>query len=228
MRPASVDRIGRAISARCSVGIGDKLHKAATVLESRDEGELYRGLIAQWPQPSELVLGGCEPQICPDDELAGADLDAVERMMARDALGYLPDDILTKVDRAAMANSLETRVPMLDHRVVEFAFGLPLDYKLQGGRTKRILRDVLYRHVPKSLVERPKAGFAVPIDVWLRGPLRDWAESLLSAQRLRRENYLDPAPIQRKWAEHLSGKRNWQHALWNVLMFQAWLETQTQ
>jgi asparagine synthase (glutamine-hydrolysing) len=123
-----------------------------------------------------------------------------------------------------MAVSLETRVPMLDHRVVEFAFALPLEFKLYKGTTKRILRDVLHRHVPKALVERPKSGFAVPIDAWLRGPLRDWAEHLLSEQRLRRAGYFHPAPIRMRWKEHLSGKRNWQHAIWNILMFQAWLD----
>jgi asparagine synthase (glutamine-hydrolysing) len=147
-------------------------------------------------------------------------------MMLLDLLGYLPDDILVKVDRASMGVSLEARAPFLDHRVVELAWRLPLRQKVRGGEGKWILRRILDRHVPRSLLERPKQGFAVPIDSWLRGPLRGWAEDSLSADRLRRDGYLDPGPVQAALRDHLSGRRNRQHELWAVLAFQSWLDAQ--
>ena len=209
------------------VGLGDKLHKAAGVLAAGNVDQLYLGLVSQWADPASVVIGGQEPPT----QLTGMapkleGLDDIQRMMALDTLTYLPDDILTKVDRASMAVSLEGRVPFLDHRVVEFAWQLPQNLKLRDGVGKWVLREVLYRHVPKALIERPKMGFGVPIGDWLRGPLRDWAENLLAEERLRREGYFHPAPIRQKWAEHLSGVRNWQHHLWPVLMFGAWLEEQ--
>jgi len=207
--------------------LGDKLHKGADVLASSSVDELYLGLVSQWQDPASVVIMGAEPPTLlrgNTPELKG--LTDVDRMMALDLLTYLPDDILTKVDRAAMSVSLETRVPFLDHRVVEWAWRLPQDMKLRDGQTKWILRQVLYKHVPRTLMERPKMGFGIPIGVWLRGPLRDWAEALLDQSRLESEGYLHPVQIRQKWLEHLSGKRNWQYQLWNILMFQSWLESQ--
>lgn len=207
--------------------LGDKLYKAAGVLASETIDDLYLGLVSQWQDPASVVIRGVEPSTLlrgKAPELTG--LSDVERMMALDLLTYLPDDILTKVDRAAMGVSLETRVPFLDHRVVEWAWRLPQTMKLHDGQSKWILRQVLYRHVPRALIERPKLGFGVPIDVWLRGPLRSWAEALLDESRLVKEGFFYPAPIRQKWREHLSGRQNWQYQLWNVLMFQVWLESQ--
>lgn len=222
--PARWDSMGLFLSKE---RLGDKLHKGAALLDHTTVAELYRGLVSHWPKPESLVLGAHEPaSIWLSFQYSLHGLSEIESMMAFDMLSYLPNDILAKVDRAAMGVSLETRIPMLDHRVVEFAWSLPLDYKLRGGITKWPLRQILYRYVPRSLIERPKMGFGVPIDQWLRGPLRDWAENLLGESRLRQEGFFNPAPIRQKWAEHLSGRRNWQYHLWNVLMFQSWLEIQ--
>lgn len=204
---------------------GDKAHKLASILAGDSGADIYQRLVSIWPDADSFVSGGRALKAPSTAWDSLVDLDAPEnRMMVLDATTYLPDDILCKVDRAAMAVSLETRAPFLDHRVVEFAWSLPLDMKLRDRQGKWILRQLLYKYVPKELVERPKMGFAVPIDTWLRGPLREWAESLLDEARLRREGYFNPVPIRQKWAEHLSGKRNWQYCLWNALMFQAWRE----
>lgn len=215
--------------ARRWANIGEKIHKGAGVMAAGSAEELYLGMVSQWRDPEALVIGSVGQQTLftlPDSITDG--LSDVERMMALDMLTYLPNDILTKVDRAAMGCSLETRVPFLDHRVVEFAWQLPLISKLHsegnGYTTKWALREVLYRYVPKALIERPKMGFGVPIDSWLRGPLRAWAEDLLDEGRLKREGFLNPVLVRQKWSEHLSGRRNWQHPLWCVLMFQAWPE----
>ncbi len=204
---------------------GDKVHKLAEILAVGRPEEIYLGLVSHWKDPAGLVAGSFEPPTALTDPSKWADLPEFTRwMMYLDTVTYLPDDILTKVDRASMAVSLEARVPLLDHRVVEFAWRIPLSMKIRDGRGKWILRQVLARYVPQVLIDRPKMGFGIPIGVWLRGPLRDWAEALLDERRLKGEGLLDPEPIRTKWTEHLSGRRNWEHHLWDVLMFEAWLE----
>jgi asparagine synthase (glutamine-hydrolysing) len=229
--PARWDALGaRLPGALGVVRLGEKAHKLAQRLRgARSLDGLYLGLVSQWLEPARLVPGVDEEEEATHllgDALPAAGVQAPAlRMMYRDSLGYLPDDILCKVDRAAMGASLETRVPFLDHRVAELAWALPLHLKLRGGQGKWALRRVLHRFVPAALVERPKAGFAIPVGPWLRGPLRDWAEALLQEARLRREGYLDPAPIRALWHEHLRGGRDATPALWSVLMFQSWLES---
>ncbi|NWL19513.1 asparagine synthase (glutamine-hydrolyzing) [Pseudomonas umsongensis] len=206
---------------------GDKAQKLADVLALSDGHAFFHQLTSHWKDPASIVIGAIEPPTLLTDPSAWPKTDSFEHwMMAMDTQTYMTDDILVKVDRAAMAASIETRVPMIDHRIVELAWRMPLDFKIRNGQGKWLLREVLYRHVPKELIERPKQGFGVPLDSWLRGPLREWAESLLDANRLRQEGFFHPAPIRQMWDEHLSGRRNWQHHLWNVLMFQAWLSEQ--
>ena len=207
--------------------LGSSMHKRAHVLRSASLPGVYHKFVSHLYDPAAAVIGGQEPPTvlsAPPPELAA--LNAPEFMMATDMLSYLPDDILTKVDRAAMGVSLETRVPMLDHRVVEFAWRLPQTLKVRDGQAKWALRQVLYRHVPRVLIDRPKMGFAVPVRAWLRGPLRDWAEALLDAERLRRDGFFQPELIRRQWADHLAGRRHLDAQLWNVLMFNAWLDVQ--
>ncbi len=206
---------------------GDKLHKLAEIMDKESPDAFYKEFVSHWKSPSSVVLNSHEPPTVITDESRRVDLDDFTlKMMYLDTMTYLPDDILVKVDRAAMGASLETRVPFLCHRVVEFAWRLPLSLKVRHGQGKWILRQVLNKYVPAGLIERPKMGFGIPLDSWLRGPLRDWAEGLLGENRLRQEGFFDPSPIREKWAEHLSGKRAWQYHLWDVLMFQAWLENQ--
>ena len=200
---------------------GDRLHKLARAMNAPDADALYRELVAQWRD----VVPGAQPlPIRIDDPLPLTDV--TERMMAFDQMSYLVDDILVKVDRASMAVSLEAREPLLDHRLIEFAWTLPLHLKVRDGKGKWLLRKLLTRYVPEEMIERPKMGFAIPLDSWLRGPLRDWAESLLGEQRLRGEGFFDAGQVRKAWHSHLAGGAEWQQHLWTVLMFQAWLEQQ--
>jgi asparagine synthase (glutamine-hydrolysing) len=221
--PATLDRLGAVIPNRLRPAyFGDKLHKFAGVV-ALDEAGVYRQLTSQWPDPSGVVIGGTETVWpVPDPALDALLPSAIERMQYLDTISYLPGDILTKVDRASMAVSLEARSPLLDHRVAEFAWSLPLSMKIRNGDAKWLLRQVLYRHVPRPLVDRPKAGFSIPVGTWLRGELRDWAEDLLDEKKLSHAGYFNPAPVRKMWADHLAGTRNAQHALWSILMFEAW------
>lgn len=209
------------------IRVGDRVHKLADVLGADGWRAMYLQLMTHWPRPDELVRGATEPltllrrpEEWPDTQ------EPTEQLLYLDTLTYLPDDILVKVDRASMSRGLEVRVPLLDHRMVELAWQLPLALKMRADGGKWVLRQVLQRYVPRELVERPKMGFGVPIGAWLRGPLRAWAEELLSRRRLEDEGFFDPAPIRLAWREHLSGVRDWKYHLWDVLMFQAWYEEQ--
>jgi asparagine synthase (glutamine-hydrolysing) len=219
--PARWDAMFRCLPVRLPSTPGDKLHKLARALGADSPGALYDSFVSQWSDPAAILLGGRElaAWALPPGFGGGA-----EQMQLADTKGYLPDDILVKVDRATMALSLESRAPFLDHSVFEFAWRLPQSLKIRSGSGKWVLRQLLYRYVPRELIERPKAGFGVPIDSWLRGPLREWAEALLDESRLRQEGFFRPEPIRQVWREHLSGTRNWQHQLWIILMFQAWNE----
>jgi len=206
---------------------GLKVHKLAQVLPASDIISMYRTLTSHWTEPSLVALGAQEPLTALTDSCSWPQLaDPVSLMMYLDTVTYLPDDILVKLDRASMSVGLEARVPFLDHRVVEFAWSVPMQAKLRAGQGKWLVRQVLARHVPATLTERPKMGFGLPLGDWLRGPLRDWAEELLGEDRLRREGYFDPTPIRRLWLEHASGRGEWPFHLWDVLMFQSWLSTQ--
>lgn len=205
----------------------DKFAKLRDVLAAKSPEEFYRQLQSHWQTPDDIVIGSNEPTTLFNQPENWPKVNSFEEwMMAIDAQTYLPDDILVKVDRAAMANSLETRVPFLDHRVVELAWRLPMHMKIRNGQGKWALRQVLYRYVPQVLIERPKKGFSIPLAQWLRGPLRDWAEALLDVRRLNAEGYFRSEIIRKVWLEHLAGKRDHSTRLWSILMFQAWLEVQ--
>jgi asparagine synthase (glutamine-hydrolysing) len=193
--------------------------------QARDTDDLMTSLLDEWwEEGSPVIAEG--PGVIEAGERLDDRLPPPLRMMYRDAVSYLPDDILCKVDRASMAVSLESRVPYLDHRVAAVAARIPIEMKLRGGRGKHILRELLYREAPRALFERPKVGFAIPVGQWLKGPLRDWAEELLAPQRLGEEGWFDADKVQRRWQDHLSGRRESTAALWSVLMFQAWLSEQ--
>ena len=204
----------------------DKVRKLASILEADDPNDFYDQLVSQWRSPESVVTGVDHQMFGQAASRLDSIYDDIERMMLSDQVSYLPDDILVKVDRAAMGASLETRTPFLDHRLVEFSWNLPLHMKIRNGQGKWLLRQLVCKHIPRALVERPKTGFAIPIDLWLKGPLREWAEELLDENRLNDEGYFYAEPIRKKWQEHLSGKCNWQHHLWSVLMFQSWLESE--
>ncbi|MEK6210332.1 MAG: asparagine synthase (glutamine-hydrolyzing) [Pseudomonadota bacterium] len=221
-----LDRLTRLLPARLvPLLLADKLQKLATILDAGDDESIYQQLVSQWSSPNDIMIDGREWIGFHETWASAKQLTYKfrEEMMYVDTLTYLCDDILVKLDRAAMAVSLESRVPLLDHRLVQFAWSLPPAIAEKGRQNKQLLRKVLDRYVPQDLIERPKMGFAVPIGSWLRGPLREWADDLLSTERLRADGYFVPSRVRERWVEHLSGRRNWQHQLWAVLMFQAWL-----
>lgn len=222
--PNTYNAISRVIPRRLRINqLGDKVYKYANAMVENDFGDIYRRMISHWHEPSSLVLGSSEYKGKLWDRSVASDFPSVlDRMQFLDTVTYLPDDILTKVDRASMAFSLEARVPLLDHRFVELAWHMPPSMKIRNGITKWSLRQLLYRRIPKKLIDRPKMGFGIPLDKWLRGPLKDWANDLLSYERLSSQGLFNCDMITEKWEAHLKGE-NWSYPLWNILMFQAWL-----
>ncbi len=205
--------------------LANKLQKLAIICRSRDPEAVYKSLTSMWERPSRVVVGSRDIDMFQSQPGIISQLpNFTERMMLLDLLLYLPGDILTKVDRASMGKSLEVRIPFLDHRVVEHAWRLPLSLKVRGNDSKWLLKQVLFRFVPKVLIDRPKMGFGVPIDEWLRGPMRGWAEELLEERLLAHQGFFHAAEVKRTWQQHLSGKADWQHLLWPILMFQAWFD----
>jgi asparagine synthase (glutamine-hydrolysing) len=242
--PAGLRRIGRNMTKRLSPaewdrifsffnpilphkvqvrGAGEKLHKLAASVGAKDTDALYRSFVSQWQNPEQAVIGHTEsPSLLDNPQACPAVLHYLEKMMYLDQMTYMPSDILCKVDRATMSASLEARVPFLDNELAQFAWSLPMATKLHRGASKWPLRQVLKRYVPEEMFERPKAGFGIPIGDWLRGPLRDWAEELLSERALKDGGYFQAGIVRNHWAEHFSGRQNLQHSLWGILMFEAW------
>ena len=227
--PKTIDKMYKLASPlvprnKRSLPMGDKAHKLAGLLGAESQERIYLHALTHWDNPSAVVNGACEPETVRQFVHEAQWLPSMEEvMMLTDTVHYLPDDILTKVDRASMAVSLEARVPILDHRVVEFAWKMPMRFKVRDGKGKWALRQVLYKYVPAAMIERPKMGFGVPIDSWLRGELREWAEDLLSVESLERHGLFNIKAVRTKWQEHISGGRNWQYLLWDVLVFQDWM-----
>lgn len=228
--PGSWDRVFKMYAPILPAGLqmrlpGQKLHKLADVLAAGCCADYYRDLTSCWLKPDSLIRNGTEFHgPFQNSETQPSRNNLTNWMQFMDMATYLPDDILTKVDRAAMAVSLETRAPFLDHEVVEFSQRLPMHLRIKNGQSKYALRQILYKYVPRELIERPKMGFGIPIDSWLRGPLRDWAEELLAEKRLERDGFLQPEPIRRTWKDHLSGKKDNQYRIWNILVFQSWID----
>jgi len=213
------------INSRISLP-AEKYSKAENIISMSGINEVYKRLVSIIYMPERYLLSGTEFSSQLDDlSLWKHSQDYIANMQKLDLLTYLPDDLLVKVDRASMAVGLETRVPFLDHELVEFVMGLPTDLKLKNGQGKHLLRKVLYRHVPKEIMERPKMGFTVPLGDWLKVPLREWARELIEPKRLKEEGYFKPDPVMNMWDEHLKNRANWGHQLWNLFMFQSWLES---
>jgi asparagine synthase (glutamine-hydrolysing) len=223
---AVVDRIGRILPLLRSVKPGQRIEAIGNIIGSKNQLELYTQLVSLCKNPNQIVINSTELETIIDRPPAWIDLnlDFASQMMYLDSMTYLPDDILVKVDRAAMGVSLESRVPFLDHQIIEFAWQLPHSMKFRDRQGKWLLRQVLYKYVPQQLIDRPKMGFGVPIDLWLRNELRDWAEALLDESRLKQEGFFNPQAVRQQWADHLSGEFDRCYLLWNILMFQSWLE----